>query len=408
MVISFLRNLFRPLATQPPPGDDFWYGDAGGYSAAGVHVTPHNALQVATVYNCVDILSKSIASLPLVTYYRLKKGGREEATDHPLYHLLKYQPNRFQTSFSFIQTMVGCLALRGNFYAEKFTGPDGQVRELFPLNPAHMRADMLKNRTLRFDYTADGAPAKYLQGELFRAHGLSSDGIRGLSVIEQVRETFGAAIQTQEYANRFFRNDARPGGILQADTPPDDKVRQANKDAWEKAHRGARNAHKVAILYGLKWQSVGMSNQDSQFLETRKFTGSQICGLFGIPPHMVGDLERATFSNIEHQDIGFYKHTVRPWLVNIEQAFKRDLILEEDVIVRFKIDGLLRGDTKARGEFYAKALGAGGHQPFMTPNEVRSLEDLNPLEGGDELPQPTNLPPPPGGTEKDDPETEEK
>jgi HK97 family phage portal protein len=340
------------------------------------------------VYSCIKVLSEGIASLPISVYRRLPDGGKEEATDHPLYNLLKYQPNSIQTKFNFVQMMTGHLGLRGNFYAEMVVGPNGQVQELVPLHPGRITTEILTNRELRFRYWDESGKEKlYRQGDLFRVHNLSSDGIKGISVIEQVRDTFGSAQQTQEYASRFFANDAKPGGILKAAQPMDDKIRQANREAWEKAHRGAKNAHKVAILYGLDWQSVGMTNEDSQFLETRKFTRSEICGLFGVPPHMIGDLERATFSNIEHQDIAFYKHTIRPWLVNIEQSIKRDLILEDDVFAEFNADGLLRGDAKTRSEVYASALGSGGHQPYMTVNEVRAKENLNPIEGGDVLPE---------------------
>lgn len=386
--MNFLKNLFKSNQT-PGPTDGYWYEPVSPTSAAGVRVTHDKAMQIATVYSCVNLLANSIASLPLMVYRRLPDGGKQEAADHPLYNLLKYQPNDWQTKFNFTQMMVGHLALRGNYYAEILTDRGGSVTGLLPLNPARMKVELLKNDTVRYTYQDEqGREIRYLPGELLRVHGLSSDGLTGMSVIQQARETFGSAIQTQEYANRFFANDARPGGILKSDTPIDEKSRTANKESWERAHRGAKNAHKVAILYGLNWQQVGMSNSDSQFLETRKFNRSEICGLFGVPPHLIADLERATFSNIEHQDIGYYKHTIRPWLVNIEQSIKRDLITEPDVFAEFKIDGLLRGDSKSRSEYYAKALGSGGTRGWMTQNEVRALENLNPMDGGDELPQP--------------------
>jgi len=387
--MNFLKALWKMASEPPGPGSDFWYQDVSPMSSAGVQVNNGNALQIASVYSCVKVLAESIASLPICIYRQLPEGGKEEAPDHPLAQLLKFQPNGYQTKFNLFQMMVGHLALRGNFYSRKLFGPDGQVQSIIPLNPARMTTELLPNYSLRFKYTNDsGQPVPYNQGDIFRVNNLSDDGIKGFSVIEKVRDTFGGAMQTQEYANRFFANDARPGGVLSSDKPVDEKVRDANRTSWEKAHRGAKNAHKVAILYGLTWQQVGMSNEDSQFLETRKFGRSEICGLFGVPPHMIGDLERATFSNIENQDIGFYKHTIRPWLVNIEQAIKRDLILEDDIFVEFKIDGLLRGDANSRSAYFQKALGAGNSPAWMTPNEVRALENLNPIEGGDDLPKP--------------------
>lgn len=404
--MNIFSHLFQKMMSSPGPSDDFWFGDAANYSA---RITHENAMQVAAVYSCTKVISEAIASLPLVLYRRLPGGGKEEAVDHPLYNLLKYQPNQYQTRFEFMQMFAGHLVVRGNFYAEKIVNRAGQVEQILPLHPGRMQTELLKTGSLRFKYQEeDGSPTTFVQGEVLRAHGLSMNGLKGLSVIESVRDTFSGAKQTQDFANSFFSNGAQPGGILYSDTPLKNDVLESNKEMWKKYHQGAKNAHRVAVLCGLKWQSMGMSNQDSQFLETRKYSRSEICGLFGVPPHMVGDLEKATFSNIEHQDIGFYKQTVRPWLVNIEQSIKRDLIIEDDHFAEFKIDGILRGDTKTRSEYYAKALGAGGSPAWMTQNEVRSLENLNPLEGGDKLPKPTNLPKEEPGKKPEKDDDEEK
>lgn len=375
----------------PPPSDDFWYGAVGGLTSAGVRVTPEKAMQMATVFACVRVISEAIASLSIGVYERQEGNRKQELPNHPAYALLKYTPNDFQSRYNFMQFYAASLLLRGNAYAEKIIGYDGQVESLRPLLPNRMTTKILPNNTVRYHYNElNGSKTIFLPGELFRVNGLSLDGFTGLSVIEHCRETFGGALQTQEYANRFFANDARPGGVLTSDKPMSEEVKKSNKEQWEKAHKGASNAHKVAILYGMTWQSIGMSNADAQFLETRKFSRSEICGLYGVPPHMIGDLDRATFSNIEHQDISFYKHTVRPHTINIEQSMNRDVILEDDVYAEFNMDAVLRGDTKTRGEFYSKALGSGGSPAWMTPNEVRAKENLNPIEGGDELPKPTN------------------
>lgn len=390
-LIETFKSFFQ--SATPSAGDDFWYEDAVGGSASGARISPESAMAIAAVYSCVNILASSVASLPLVVYRKLPNGGKEEIPTHPLYNLLKYQPNALQTRYNFMQMLVGHAALRGNFYAEIVYNNQGFIEELYPLNPAKMQVEATRNRGVRFVYWDDEVGKRvYLPSELLRFTGLSSDGVTGLSVVAHARETFGIALQTENYAARFFKNDSKPGGILQSDLPMTAEAQKANRESWERAHRGAANAHKIAVLQGLKFQQIGMTNEDSQFLETRKFTKAEICGIFGIPPHLIADLERSTFSNIEQQDIGFYKHTIRHWVTNIEQTIKRDLILEQDVYAEFKVDALLRGDSQSRAEYYSKALGSGGSPAWMTQAEVRQLENLNPIEGADKLWQPTNTP----------------
>lgn len=387
--IESIKSIFQNQL--PGAGSDYWYDDPINYQSSKINVD--RALQIATVYTCVNILASSIASLPLITYRRLPGGGKEEATDHPLYNLLKYTPNDWQTKFTFCQQMVAHAALRGNFYSAIQYNQRGEVVGLEPLIPQRMQVEKLPNGQLRFTYTDDdGRQVRYLQGELLRFHTLTDNGYTGLSVIGQARRTMSLASNTEEYGDAYFSNGARPGGILTSDGPMDTETRNANKESWERAHRGAKNAHKVAVLSSMKFQPITITNEDSQFLETRRFTKEEICGLFGIPPHLAADLSRATFSNIEHQDIGFYKHTIRHWVTNIEQSIKRDLIIEDDIFAEFKVDALLRGDSESRANYYSAALGSGGSPAWMTPNEIRALENLNPINGGDALPVATNIP----------------
>ena len=390
-IFDRVRDLFVPSNITPGAGSDFWYEDP--YTYSGAKINPEKAMQLATVYTCVNLLASSIASLPLVTYRRLPEGGKEEATDHPLYNLLKYAPNDQQTKFTFCQQMVVHAALRGNFYGEIKYRPNGEIESIEPLIPQRMQVEKLSNGRLRFTYNKeDGGQQRYIQGELLRFHTLSEDGYSGMSVIKQASRTMSLATNTEEYGDAYFSNGARPGGILSTTAPMDEETRKNNQKAWERAHRGSKNAHKVVLLNNIDFKPISISNEDSQFLETRRFSKEEICGLFGIPPHLAADLSRATFSNIEHQDIGFYKHTIRHWVTNIEQSIKRDLIVDDDIFVEFKVDALLRGDSESRANYYSAALGSGGSPAWMTPNEIRALENLNPIDGGDALPVATNIP----------------
>ncbi len=229
-----------------------------------------------------------------------------------------------------------------------------------------------------------GKPMTLTQEEMFHLRGLSSDGLVGRSVIQDYAfQTIGSAIATQEYGARFYANDASPSGVLTTPNKLEDKIRTNVVKSWHEAHSGA-NAHKTALLeQDLKFQPISITNRDAQLLESRRFQVSDIARIFGVPPHKIGDLDRATFSNIEQQNIEFATDTIRPWCVCWEQRIERDLIVEnenDDYCAEFNMQGLLRGDTLSRFEAYQIGL----QNKIYTPNEVRALENMNPLPGGDE------------------------
>jgi len=367
----------------PGPADDYWYGPLGTPSASGIEVTPDSALQVPTVLACVRVLAETVASLPLHVYRRLPNGGKQREPNHPLYDLLHSAPNAWQTSFEWREMMIGHLCLRGNAYSRIVPGRRGWVDQLIPLHPDRIKIYLVEDARLRYEHRPQqGPPVSYTQDEILHIRGLSSDGYVGLSPIALARETIGLAVAQERHGARFFKNNARPGVVLEhpGKMKPESKIELRKQ--WEHMHAGSDNAHRTAVLEeGMKANQLGLTNEDSQWLESRGFQDKEIARIFRVPPHMVGILDRATFSNIEHQGLDFTKHTIRPWLVRIEQRLRGLLIAPRTFFAEFLIDGLLRGDSKARSAFYQLAILSG----WMTRNEVRVLENLNPAPPGSGL-----------------------
>ena len=361
--------------------------DMGGGSASGVRVDELRAMQTSAVYACVKILAETVASLPLHLYKKGKNGKNETAEQHPLFSCLYESPNEEMTSFEFRETMMTSLLLWGNAYARKIR-KNGHVTELWYLKPNLMTVER-DSQTGRIKYTySDDIKNQtfvYSPDQVFHVKGLSIDGVLGLSPIAQAREAVGLSLATEQYGAKFFGNGARPGGVLEH--PGILKDPEKLRESWNKVYQGTRNSHKVAVLEeGMKYHTIGIAPEDAQFLETRKYQVNEICRIFRVPPHLVGDLERATFSNIEHQSIEFVQHTIRPWLVRWEQAISRSLLDEKERLLyfaKFNVDGLMRGDYKSRMEGYA----IGRQNGWLSINDIRRLEDMSlvPVEqGGDD------------------------
>lgn len=395
-LMSFLKRAVKFGGTHPrDPVLADWWGSSSA-TAAGISVTPQSALRAAAVFSCVRVIAESVASLPLILYRRLPDGGKERAVNHPLYGLIGRRPNGWQTRFEFVEQGVGHMCLRGATYARIIADRKG-VRTLMPLHPDRMRGELLDSGKLAYEYTPlTGGREILLQDEVLRVPFMTLDGIKPLSVIAAQREAIGASLATQDYAARLFANDARPtGGLLSWEVGhkfKDDEAEKAFRKAWQEYMTG-ENRHKTAILKpGMKYTPIGMTNDDAQFLETRKMQRSEIAGVFRVPPHMIGDLERATFANIEHQAIEFVVHSITPWLVRWEQALSRDLLSDaeqDEYFFEFLIDGLLRGDAKARAEYFKAAILTG----WMSRNEVRVIENLNKADGLDDFLAPLNMTP---------------
>jgi HK97 family phage portal protein len=355
-----------------------------GMSGSGKPVNAQSAIQLSTVYACVRVISETVASLPLGVY-EATDDGSQKATDHSLYFLLHDEPNSEMTSFVLREVMLAHLLLYGNSYCQILRSGRNQITELYPLLPDHMEVDRDKNGTLTYTYsTSTGQRVIMAPEEVLHIPGLGFDGVMGYSPIALERNAIGLGIASEEYGSKFFSNGARPSGIL---THPNTvKNPAALRESWNSIYGGSGNANRVAILEeGMRFEPIAIPNNEAQFLETRKFQVDEICRIFRVPPHLVGDLEHATFSNIEHQSIDFAVHTIRPWLVRIEQSMNRALFSDEEkgrFYVQFNIDGLMRGDYKSRMEGYAIARQNG----WMSANDIRALENQNPIpseEGGD-------------------------
>ena len=350
--------------------------DSYGNSNSGVQVDELRAMQTSAVYACVKILAETVASLPLHLYKKGKNGKKEQAVQHPLFSCLYELPNEEMTSFEFREMMMTSVLLWGNGYA-RIIRKQGHVTELWFLKPQNMVVERdTQTGKIKYTYTDDITNQTYVYkpSQVFHLKGLSFDGVKGISPIGQAREAVGLAIATEQYGAKFFGNGARPGGVLEH--PGILKDPEKLRESWNKVYQGTRNSHKVAVLEeGMKYHSIGIAPEDAQFLETRKYQVNEICRIFRVPPHLVGDLEKATFSNIEHQSIEFVQHTIRPWLVRWEQAISRLLLDESERLLyfaKFNVDGLLRGDYKSRMEGYA----IGRQNGWLSTNDIRELEDL--------------------------------
>lgn len=357
----------------------FYFGSSG----AGKSVTARTAVQLTTVYACVRVIAETIASLPL-NVYESTEGGSTKATQHPLQRLLHDEPNPEMTSFVWRETMLSHLLLWGNSYSQIIrTGRNGVVG-LYPLLPEQMEVDRDSKGNLTYTYTtSDGKTVRLDPEDVLHIPGLGFDGVVGYSPIALEKNAVGLGIAAEEYGSKFFQNGARPSGVLTHPNTVKDPKRL--RESWNAAYGGSGNSGKVAILEeAMTFTPISMPNNEAQFLETRKFQVAEICRIYRVPPHLVGDLEHATFSNIEHQGISFAVHTIRPWLVRIEQAMNRALFSDAEkgrFFVQFNMDGLMRGDYKSRMEGYAIARQNG----WMSANDIRELENLNPLpveEGG--------------------------
>ena len=303
---------------------------AFGAAASGKNVNEETAIQISAVYACVRVIAETIASLPLNVYEADGKGGSRIAAEHPLEYLLHDSPNEEMTSFQWREQMMTQILLRGNSYSQLVRSGMTQILSIYPLISASMTVDRADNGELVYEYQdTDGNVIPLNREEVLHIPGLGFDGIMGYSPIALMKTTLGLTLAAEEYGSKVFSNGATPSGVLTHPNRP--KNMEAVRKSWNAAYGGSANAGKVAILEeGMKFERIAMPNNEAQFLETRKFQVSEICRIYRVPPHMVGDLEHATFSNIEHQSISFAVHTIRPWLVRIEQAMNKALIPETE------------------------------------------------------------------------------
>lgn len=364
-----------------------------GGSSSGKVVTERSAMQMTAVYACVRILSEAIAGLPLHMYRYKEDGGKEKALDHPLYLLLHDEPNPEMSSFVFRETLMTHLLLWGNAYAQIIRNGKGEVVALYPLMPNKMTVSRDETGQLYYTYQKsqeelpkDNTYTVTLHpSDVLHIPGLGFDGLVGYSPIAMAKNAIGLAIATEEYGSKFFANGAAPSGVLEH--PGTIKDPQRVRESWMSQFGGSANSNKIAVLEeGLKYTPISISPEQAQFLETRKFQINEIARIFRVPPHMVGDLEKSSFSNIEQQSLEFVKYTLDPWVVRWEQSIQRTLLSSEEkktYFVKFNVEGLLRGDYQSRMSGYATARQNG----WMSANDIRELENLDriPTEDGGDL-----------------------
>ena len=363
-----------------------------GGSSSGKTVTERSAMQMTAVYSCVRILSEAVAGLPLHFYRYTDDGSKEKAIDHPLYSLLHDEPNPEMTSFVFRETLMTHLLLWGNAYAQIIRNGKNEIIALYPLMPNKMDVSRDKSGQLYYTYVTQPEEAYTMKGtvvyltpsEVLHIPGLGFDGLVGYSPIAMAKNAIGMAIACEEYGAKFFANGAAPGGVLEH--PGTIKDPQRVRESWQSTFGGSGNSNKIAVLEeGMKYTPIGISPEQAQFLETRKFQINEIARIFRVPPHMVGDLEKSSFSNIEQQSLEFVKYTLDPWIVRWEQSIRRALLTPEEkkkYFVKFNLEGLLRGDYQSRMNGYA----IGRQNGWMSANDIRELENQDKIpaeEGGD-------------------------
>lgn len=390
--MGFISGLFRKRDTPVNRTAGSSYSFFMGSTSAGKTVTERSAMQMTAVYACVRILSEAVAGLPLHLYRYTESGGKEKATDHPLYLLLHDEPNPEMSSFVFRETLMTHLLLWGNAYAQIIRNGKGEVVALYPLMPNRMTVDRDENGQLYYRYTRSSDEAHtmpestvvLMPQDVLHIPGLGFDGLVGYSPIAMAKNAIGLAIAAEEYGSKFYANGAAPSGVLEHPGTIKDPARV--RDAWMSQFGGSANSGKVAVLEeGMRYEPISIAPDQAQFLETRKFQINEIARIFRVPPHMVGDLEKSSFSNIEQQSLEFVKYTLDPWVMRWEQSIQRSIFtLEEkkEYFVKFNVEGLLRGDYQSRMQGYATARQNG----WMSANDIRELENLDRIsseDGGD-------------------------
>ena len=382
--MSVFGKLFKARDKPQDALNGSGYSFMFGRTVSGQSVNERSAMQMSAVYACVRILAESVASLPLHFYQYNDTGGKEKAVNHPLYWLLHDEPNPEMSSFSFRETLMTHLLLWGNAYAQIIRNGRGEVIALYPLMPDRMTVDRDARGRIYYEYTRSDSDANTLgkkstvilsPEDVFHIPGLGFDGLVGYSPIAMAKQAIGMGLACDEYGAAFYQNGAQPGGVLEHPNVLKDPKRV--RESWNAIYQGSRNAHRIAVLEeGMTYKPISISPEQAQFLETRKFQIDEIARIFRVPPHMIGDLEKSSFSNIEQQSLEFVKYTLAPWISRWEQAIQRSLLLMSErmrYFARFNVEGLLRGDYQSRMNGYAVARQNG----WMSANDIRELESLD-------------------------------
>ena len=396
---TFIRALGSVLRN---PSSDISRAFSGGSTRSGVSVSEFSALQLSVVWACIKIISEDTASLPLILYKKRKSGGKDRATDDPRYYMMHDQPNPEMTAMSFREAYAAHLLSWGNAYAEKQMVGNGKPIAIWPITPNRC-TPYREQGTRQIRYTIsldDGGTADLPKSQIIHTPGPGFNGLFGYSPIGMARETIGMGLALEEYGQLYFGNGIHPSFIVSSTTTIKDP--RARREALEEVYGGLGRAHRVMLLEEAeKIEKIGIPNDEAQFLETRKFQNIDIgTRIYRLPPHMYGEFDKSsTYASAEQFSIDYVTKTLRAWLVRLEQSYNSNLLTPAEQGTYFfehLVDGLLRGDIKSRFEAYSVAKSA----RIFTTNEIREMENRNPIEGGDVLDEtPNMLPPGKGGNQ---------
>lgn len=355
-------------------------------------VTETSAMQLSAVWGCVRLISETLGSLPLAIYQSDGKGNSQKLVDHPLTNILSHTPNADMTAVEMIEALAMNLAVHGNGYAY-LERNSSTVTSLYPMPSTHVTPKRLDSGRIVYDVNDRGKTEQYPAEKILHIKGFGTSGLIGLSPIAFARNAIGLGMIAEEYGSRFFANGGRPSGILKIPTWLKKEQREEQRAELERLHGNIENSSKPMLLEGgIDYTPISFPPEDAQFIELRKLQVIEICRIFRVPPHLIADLERATLSNVEQQSLEFVKFTLKPYLTRFEQAIYRSLLTPKErqtMFARFNLEGLLRGDTMSRATFYSQMLQNG----VYTRNEVRALENMNRVDGADELTVQVNMSP---------------
>jgi HK97 family phage portal protein len=386
------RSLENPSTSLSDPDDWLWDALGAKGSAAGVRVNRETALGYSPVWRGVNLLSRDVAKLPLLKYVRQGE-GKERDKKHPLFRLLRRRPNREMTAFTFKQTLMGHALLEGNGLAYIFRRGDGTPDELIPLLPGTSYPVRVAGK-LWYVTEVGGEQRKLLPENVFHVKGLGFDGLSGYRLIDKARESLGLGIAAREYGARYFSNNAEARVVIEHPKHLTPEAAKRMKDGWDKMHGGLENAHRTAILEeGASAKVISSTARNSQLLETRAFEIREVANWIGVPPHKLGDTTRTAFASLEQENQSYLDDALDPWLVNWEEESYEKLLSEEEKdsdehVIEFLREALVRANLVDRANYYRTALGG---RPWMKQNEVRARENLNPVEGGDDIKDPLNM-----------------
>ena len=365
----------------------------GAPTASGVAVSEESSLENTAVWNAITLISQTLAEVPLKLFQRVTPRGKIEARANPLFDILHSAPNPEMTSFEWRESQMGWLLGWGNAASEiVFNQRTGRIDALWPIPWSRIKVKRIEGQIFYDILIPDtGLTVTLPAFRVLHIRGFSRDGIVGLSPIALHRQAVALGLATEQYGASFFGNGAVPGGVLRHPQTLSKEAQARLREAWTETQAGLSNAQRVAVLEeGLEYVKVGIDPEDAQFLATRVFQVEEVARIFNIPPSMIGELSKATFSNVTEQSINFVRFTMLPWFFRWEQGMDKKLLgpnERQSLFIKFVVEALLRGTPKERGDFYNSMFAVGA----FSPNDIRDKEDMNPIEGGDQYFKPLNF-----------------